>query len=112
MIDLTEEDILNADPEQLSEWISDRLCGKLHMHGDHYQWRYKHKTKWSDRVTAHPEPKPYATEWWAAGPLLQNTPYLAESFNELELRPADIARKWLLAYHEGLVEPDDSPNDG
>jgi len=122
--DYTEDNIRDAEPAQLNKWISDIRCSVLHMHDGRYQWRYKQPE--ASRVTAHAKPKPYATEWWAAGPLLEELAEQLDPFYGLrqegleyhwldgegvqdcmgETAQLAIARAWLLAHHRGLLEDD------
>ena len=131
MTDHTEDDIRNATDEQLNQWIAQARDDERRQGW----WRWP---DWpgTQEECYNPAPKPYAIEWWAAGPLLDElqdvsvpswrerlvcwtlveyglwhccpkfVSGLGDPTGKGGTAPEAIARAWLLAYHRGLLEAD------
>jgi len=129
--DLTAEEIRDAAPEQVDEWIGE-ICDER-LPSEHYladtidlsytrqwafagplleelqivDWRSLHRSYTSQVAVAcpHGDKKPVEPAWFC-GPTFRYDSGV-DAFGVGETGPEAIARAWLRAWAEGLVEADD-----
>jgi hypothetical protein len=107
--DLTEGQIHVADADQLNRWIAEERGDSRYDGANSTQWTWSPPGALGPEHCHNEKPRPYASEWWAAGPLLEEVQSANDCDSGLALNSGIWGTdKWgcgpLNQYYEGHIE--------